>query len=450
VQLGGKIRACPGVKAGTLRCVLPVLDLRTDPDAFTAFLARDDEDLDAALASVREILAEVRRDGDAALRRLTEQFDGCVLDAVRVDDAEVLAAWAAQPHAVQVALTDAAARIRRYHEAQLGGPVEHNEPGVRIRERSVPVARAGLYVPGGRAAYPSTVLMTAIPAAVAGVRTRILCVPPGPDGHVPAVVLAAAHIAGVEHVFRVGGAQAIAAMAYGTDSIPACDVIVGPGNTYVALAKREVAGLVHVESMAGPSEVAVVADETANPEFVALDVCAQAEHGPGGTVVVVTWDEAVADAVNVALAGVVGRATRAHEIRATLATGGVIVLVRDAAQAVAVIDALAPEHLEVMCAAGLAFADAVHNAGAIFVGDSAPAALGDYAVGTNHVLPTGRAARYASALRVDDFMKHIHIVEVTQEGIEALAPTVVTLSRAEGLDAHAQSVLARLDDRDSE
>jgi histidinol dehydrogenase len=248
----------------------------------------------------------------------------------------------------------------------------------------------------------------------------------------------------VETVVRVGGAQAIAAMAYGTETVPACDVIVGPGNRYVALAKREVSGLVHVESMAGPSEVAVVCDATTDPTYVALDVCAQAEHGPGGTAVVVTWDAAMVAAVQAALADAVAHAARADEIRSTLDGGGVIVLAPDAAAALAVVDALAPEHLEVMCAEPLGFAEQVTNAGAIFVGPTSPAALGDYAVGTNHVLPTGRAARYASALRVDDFLKHIHIVEVDDAGLAALAPTVRALAEAEGLVGHAASVEARL------
>lgn len=425
--------------------MLPILDLRRDPDAFAAFLTREDDDVAAATEATRAIIAAVRAEGDAALRRYTAEFDGVTLDALEVPRAALEAAWTAQSAEVQTALRDASARITRYHEAQRPRAIEHREPGVRITERAVPVARAGLYVPGGRAAYPSTVLMTAIPAAVAGVATRVLCVPPGPDGAVPAVTLAAAYLAGVEQVVAVGGAQAIAAMAYGTASVPACDVIVGPGNRYVALAKREVSGIVHVESMAGPSEVAIVCDASADPDFVALDLCAQAEHGPGGTVVVVTWDADVAGAVQDALDRTVQRATRRDNIAATLDAGGVLVIVPDVEAALEVVDTLAPEHLEVMCTAADLFAERVHNAGAIFVGKDAPAALGDYAVGTNHVLPTGRAARYASALRVDDFLKHIHIVSVDSNGLASLAPTVTALAEAEGLTAHADSVRARLD-----
>ena len=425
--------------------VLKLLDLRQTPDAFAAFLARDEDDTAAATDTVRGIIAAVRADGDDALRRLTEQFDSVVLGELRVGADAIEAAWAAQPLEVQAALEDAAARIRRYHEAQVPGPVVHAEDGVRITERAVPVARAGLYVPGGRAAYPSTVLMTAIPAQVAGVHERVLCVPPGPDGVVPAVTLAAAKVAGIETVIAVGGAQAVAAMAYGTASVPTCDVIVGPGNRYVALAKREVSGVVHVESMAGPSEVAIVCDATADPMLVALDVCAQAEHGPGGTAVVVTWDAEAASAVVDAIDTAVADAPRRADITATLTSGGVLVVVPDVDAALDVVNALAPEHLEVMCAGAEIFAERVRNAGAIFVGPDAPAALGDYAVGTNHVLPTGRAARYASALRVDDFLKHIHIVAVEPAGLAALAPTVTTLAEAEGLPAHAASVRARLD-----
>ncbi|MFZ4515868.1 MAG: histidinol dehydrogenase [Acidimicrobiia bacterium] len=427
--------------------MLPILDLRLDPDAFTRFLTRDDHATADALDKVRTILEAVRAEGDAALRRYTLAFDGCAIDELRVSPEEINAAWEVQPRGIQDALRHAAARISWYHEHQRPADRVLDADGVAITERVLPVARAGLYAPGGRASYPSTVLMTAIPAAVAGVGERVLCVPPGPDGAIAASTLAAAHVAEVETVVRVGGAQAIAAMAFGTESVPAAEVIVGPGNRYVTLAKQLVSGLVHIESMAGPSEVAIIADATAPPEYVAYDLCAQAEHGPAGTSVVVTWSDQLAAGVMAALETIVAGSVRGEAIMESLTRGGAIVRVADCDEALRVVDSLAPEHLEVMCVDARAVAQRVRNAGAIFVGNVAPAALGDYAVGTNHVLPTGRAARYASALRVEDFVKHTHIVEVTHDGIAALAPTVVALAELEGLHAHAQSVRARLGDQ---
>jgi histidinol dehydrogenase len=310
-----------------------------------------------------------------------------------------------------------------------------------------PVDRAGLYVPGGRAAYPSTVLMTAIPASVAGVPEIALVVPPDSDGRVPLVTLAAAALAGVDEVYRVGGAQAIAALAYGTESIAAVDVIVGPGNVFVSVAKREVAGagVVGIESPAGPSELVVVADQHAPPNLVAADLAAQAEHGPGGTAILVTWIEAVADAVDRALEAIVADAPRRDEMEMTLAEGGRVVLVQDAAQATEVVNWLAPEHLEIVTEDPDALLAEVRNAGAVFVGPYAPTALGDYAAGANHVLPTGRTARFASALRVDDFRKHLHVVRATPEGSAALSRAAAVIARAEGLDAHAHSLDLRAD-----
>jgi histidinol dehydrogenase len=289
--------------------------------------------------------------------------------------------------------------------------------------------------------------MTAIPAAVAGVPHVALCVPPDRDGRVPAVTLAAAAITGVDEVYRVGGAQAIAALAYGTESIPAVDVIVGPGNIFVSVAKREVAGagVVGIESPAGPSELVVVADQHAPADFVASDLAAQAEHGPGGTAILVTWLEPVADAVDAALARIVANAPRRDEMETTLDGGGRIVLVRDARQAMDVASVLAPEHLEIVTEDPDVLVPLVRNAGAVFLGAGAPTALGDYAAGANHVLPTGRSARFASALRVDDFRKHIHVVRATPEGSAKVSRVAAVIARAEGLDAHAHSLDLRAD-----
>ncbi len=399
---------------------------------------------DGALESVRAILADVRARGDDAVRDLTERFDGCRLDELRVPADQLRGALDGASPELRAALEIAAARIREYHVTQVTVPAPVLErDGVTLGEMTIPVARAGLYVPGGRAAYPSTVLMTAIPAQLAGVNERVLCVPPAADGTVPASTLAAAALVGVTEVYRIGGAQAIAALAYGTETIRPVDVIVGPGNRYVALAKREVAGTVGIDSFAGPSEVVVVADGSAPAAFAAADLLAQAEHGPGGSAVLVTWDPDVADATDAALDDLLAEAPRQAEITSTLGTGGRIVLVDDALAALDVVNVIAPEHLELLTADPASLVPLVRNAGAVFLGPWAPAALGDYLAGVNHVLPTARTARFASALRVDTFRKHVHVVEATEEGLAALAPHLRALAAAEGLDAHARSVDVR-------
>jgi histidinol dehydrogenase len=300
------------------RTVLSRLDLRGRADLADALALPDAASNDDALASVRAIVADVRTRGDVALRELTERFDGCRLDDLRVPPATVRAALDASPSELRAALEVAAARIREYHAAQLEVPEPAIErDGVTLRELAVPVDRAGLYVPGGRATYPSTVLMTAIPAQLAGVGERVLCVPPAADGTVPAATLAAAALAGVSEVYRIGGAQAIAALAYGTETIRPVDVIVGPGNRYVALAKREVAGTVGIDSFAGPSEVVVVADGTVPAAYAAADLLAQAEHGPGGSAVLITWIPEVADAIDAAVDDLLVDAPRRADITAT-------------------------------------------------------------------------------------------------------------------------------------
>ena len=418
-------------------------DLRGVTDPASALAPPPDDP--GPVEVVRAVLADVRERGDAAVRDLTERFDGCRIDDLRVPAAELTEALGNLDLPVRRALDDAHGRIAAYHAAQRDDGFTLERDGLRLTERVVPVDRAGCYVPGGRATYPSTVLMTAVPARIAGVREVALCVPPGPDGRVPAVTLAAAAIAGVDEVYRVGGAQAIAALAYGTESIRAVDVIVGPGNAYVALAKREVAGagVVGIDGFAGPSEVAVVADASADPTWVAADLLAQAEHGPGGAAVLVTWDPAVADAVDAAIATLLADAPRRADIEATLASGGRAVIVDDVDAALRVVDRLAPEHLELVCADADALATRVRNAGAVFVGPYAPAALGDYVAGVNHVLPTARSARFASALRVDTFCKHVHVVTAYAAGLASVADSVVALAGVEGLPEHARSVTIR-------
>lgn len=422
--------------------VLDLLDLRGFTGDLRAALPAA-EDPEGPLDTVRSVIAEVRARGDAALVELTARLDGAAIDDVRVAAPAVAAALRQTSDALRTALEHAAAAIRDYHEAQRPNPVERDENGVRVREVMVPVARAGCYVPGGRAAYPSTVLMTAIPARVAGVEEVALCVPPGPNGEVAAPTLAAAALAGVDEVYRVGGAQAIAALAFGTETVRPVDVIVGPGNVYVALAKREVAGRVGTDTVAGPSEVAVVADEHADPELVAADLLAQAEHGPGGAAVLITWHEPLVAAVEAALARRLDTAPRRSEIEATLESGGRAILVSGPEQALEVVNVVAPEHLELLTVDPQALVSGIRNAGAVFCGPWTPAVVGDYLAGVNHVLPTGRAARFASALRVDDFRKYVHVVQADEATVRRLAPDVTALADAEGLAEHARAVALR-------
>lgn len=402
---------------------------------------------DEPVAVVRSILADVRAEGDAALRRLTQQFDGVALDSVVVSEHEVAAALNRVDPTVVAALRAAAERITAFHELQLPPAHDFQRDGVAIRSFAKPVRRAGCYVPGGRAAYPSTVLMTVVPAVVAGVAEVVVCVPPDREtGRVADVTLAAASIAGATSVVSVGGAQGIAALAFGTESVPPVDVICGPGNRFVAIAKQEVSGTVGVAAaFAGPSEIVVVADGSAPPDLVAVDLMVQAEHGPDGLAWLVAWDDAVIDAVDAALVKLVADAPRADDVRATLAAAGIAARCRDAEQAMAVVNLVAPEHLELMTEDPERLVDLVENAGAIFCGPWSPASLGDYVAGPSHVLPTNGSARFSSALTVADFLKHHHVVTVDRAGIETLGPLVETLATAEGLAEHARSVRLRLE-----
>ena len=424
--------------------VLRRLDLRGAGLDLRDRLPRPLQAGDEPLAAVQAILADVRKRGDDALRELTERFDGAVIDDLRVAPDALDAALGRISAELHDALVAAHANIRSYHETQIADEVVHRRDEIIVRDLRRPVDRAGLYVPGGRASYPSTVLMTAVPARVAGVPEVVLCVPPRPDGSVPDEVLAAASVAGVDEVYRVGGAQAIAAMAFGTESIRPVDVIVGPGNVYVALAKREVAGVVGIpSSFAGPSEVVVIADGTAPVTFAAIDVILQAEHGPDGLAWLVTWDEAVADAVSVEIGRLVAASPRRAEIESTLAEGGYAVVCDSPEQAMAVANAVAPEHLELMTEDPEALLPLVRHAGAVFCGPWAPASVGDYIAGPNHVLPTNGSARFSEALRVDDFVKHIHVVTLDEAALANVAPHVLALAEAEGLAAHAESIRVR-------
>ncbi len=425
--------------------MLRPLDLRGAGTDLADRLPRPEPAGAGPVEAVQAILAEVRDRGDEALFELTERFDGVRIDSLRVPPGACRDALERLTPELRDALEVALGNITAYHRTQVGEEIVHRRNGIEVRDLHRPVDRAGLYVPGGRASYPSTVLMTAVPARVAGVPELALCVPPRRDGSVPDEVLGAAVLAGVDEVYRVGGAQAIAAMAYGTGSVRPVDVIVGPGNVYVALAKREVAGVVGIPSaFAGPSEVVVVADGTTNPALAAVDLVVQAEHGPDGLAWLITWSEA-ADAVTAAVTALVESSPRRAEIESTLAQGGYVALVDGPEQAMAVANLIAPEHLELLTADPEVLLPLVRHAGAVFCGPWSPASVGDYLAGPNHVLPTNGSARFAGALRVDDFRKHVHVVTLDRDALVRVAPHVIALAEAEGLVTHAASVRARFD-----
>jgi len=425
--------------------VLQRLDLRGVGDDLDGRLPRPAQAAEGPVAAVQAILADVRERGDAAVRELTERFDGVVLDDLRVPTEAIDAALDGLEPDLRAALEAAADGIRDFHRHQVVADHTYERDGIVIEGRHIPVDRAGCYVPGGRAVYPSTVLMTAVPAKVAGVREVVLCVPPDKTGEVPAVTLAAAAIAGVDEVYRVGGAQAIGAIAYGTETVRPVDVIVGPGNVYVALAKREVAGLVGVpSSFPGPSEVVVIADESVPADLAAVDVILQAEHGPGGLAWLITWDEAVADAIVAEIETQVAASPRREDIESTFAEGGHAVVCEGPEQAMAVANRIAPEHLELLTADPQALVPLVRHAGAVFCGPWAPASVGDYVAGPSHVLPTDGTARFSSALTVRDFQKEVHVITLDEAALAKVGPTVERLAEAEGLAAHADSVARRV------
>jgi histidinol dehydrogenase len=397
-----------------------------------------------AADEVRAIVEDVRVRGDAALREYTARFDKVDIEEIRVPVAEIDSARDRLDPALLTALTEAAQAIESFHRHRAQSPGTFERNGISVELLELPVSRAGVYVPGGLASYPSSVLMSAIPARVAGVEGVAICVPPAPDGAIPAEVLAATSLADVDEVYRVGGAQAIAAMAYGTQSVPRVDVIVGPGSRRVSLAKLEVRGVVGMPaSFAGPSEVVVIADETVPVEYVAIDLVVQAEHGPDGLAWLITWSEPVLDAVNQAVARFVEQSPRRGEIEATFADGGYAVLVDGPEAAVAVSNEIAPEHLELCCDSPQALIPLVRNAGAVFLGPYTPATLGDYIAGPSHTLPTFGSARYASALGVEDFIRRVHVISADRRALSRVAPHVAAIAGAEGLDAHARSVILR-------
>ena len=395
--------------------------------------------------AVAEIIAAVRARGDAALCEYTAKFDRLPLtaEAIAISPAEVDAAIARVPQELLAALEVAAARIERFHRAQMPSDLRLEEPGMVLGMRWNALDAVGLYVPGGKAAYPSSVLMNALPARVAGVARIAMCVPT-PDGVLNPLVLAAARRAGVSEIYRVGGAQAVAALAFGTKTIAPVDRIVGPGNAYVAEAKRQVFGRVGIDSIAGPSEVVVVADATNDPRLVAIDLLAQAEHDEAAQSILITDNAGFADAVAAAVGREIPTLPRAAIAGASWDQHGAIILVRSLDEVPALIDRLAPEHLELMLDDAAGMFARIRHAGAVFMGRFCPEAIGDYVGGPNHVLPTGRTARFASGLSVFDFIKRTTWIEGNEAGLSEIGAAAVLLAEAEGLQAHGRSVALRL------
>jgi histidinol dehydrogenase len=425
--------------------ILDAADVDFDAEFATLLAAKreDSPDVDAAVA---DIIADVRTRGDAAVIALTAKFDQLALtpETLRFSLEEIAMHSAAVPAHEAAALTQAADRIRAYHEKQMPeDALWHDETGATLGWRWTPVAAAGLYVPGGLASYPSSVLMNAIPAKVAGVsRLAITC--PTPDGVVNPLVILAARIAGIDEIYRIGGAQAIAALAYGTETIAPVDKITGPGNAYVAAAKRRVFGKVGIDMIAGPSEILVIADADNDPDWIALDMLSQAEHDASAQSILITDSKAMARAVEVAITRNLATLERREIAAASWRDYGAVITVPDLASAAQLSNRIAPEHLELCVADPMALADQITHAGAIFLGAWTPEAIGDYVGGPNHVLPTARSARFSSGLSVLDFLKRTTLAQMTPDALRAIGPAAETLAISESLEAHGLSVRARL------
>lgn len=395
-------------------------------------------------AIVADIIANVRKNGDAALKEYTAKFDKVELSELQVTKEEILEGRAqVEPKFIDI-LERAAENIRKFHELQKrSGFILNNENGIVVGQKVIPMDKAGLYVPGGTAAYPSTVLMDAIPAKIAGVGELVLVTPPGKDGKVNPVILAAASVAGVDRIFKVGGAQAIAALAYGTESVPRVDKIVGPGNAFVAEAKKQVYGTVAIDMIAGPSEILVVADGKSNPAHVAADLLSQAEHDKMASAVLVTDSMELADQVSEELEKQIPQLLRAEIARASIDNNGKIIVADDLYKAIDIANEIAPEHLELCVDAPFDYLDGIRHAGSIFMGRNCPEALGDYFAGPNHTLPTSGTAKFSSPLSVDDFVKKTQYTYYTKDALARVAEDVAYFATQEGLTGHAASAVIR-------
>ncbi len=426
--------------------MIPIIRCKDSEALKSRVMNRSQLTNDAVTATVKEIIRRVREEGDAALYDYTARFDHVQLsaDTVQVTREEIDAAYATATPEWLAAMREAARRITDFHQKQKQNTWLDFQPGIALGQKITPLRRVGVYVPGGTAAYPSSVLMNVLPAKVAGVREIVMVTPPGRDGGVSyPLALVAADIAGVDRIFKIGGAQAIAALAFGTQSIPRVDKITGPGNIYVAMAKREVFGHVGIDMVAGPSEVLVIADESSDPRHVAADLLSQAEHDPLAAAILVTNSMDVALKVDAELERQTALLPRQEIIRRSLDAYGTIVVCDDLRQCAAIANDIAPEHMELCVAQPYALLDQIDNAGAIFLGGWSPEPLGDYFAGPNHVLPTSGTARFFSPLNVDDFVKKSSLICCSREELEKVADDVILLAQSEGLDAHANAVAIR-------
>lgn len=393
---------------------------------------------------VSAILSDVRKNGDQAVLSYTRKFDGAELDALEVSQEEIQEAFAGVEPEFLGILEEAADNIRTFHAKQVSNSFLIAErPGIVLGQKVTPIEKVGIYVPGGTAAYPSTVLMDTIPAKIAGCPQIVMMTPPDRNGKIPPAILAAAKIAGVDRIFKAGGAQAIGALAYGTESVPKVDKIVGPGNAFVAEAKKQVFGTVAIDMIAGPSEILVIADGKSNPAHVAADLLSQAEHDKLASAVLVTDSEALAQAVSAELEKQLPRLPRAEIARASIDNNGKIIVADSLMAGIAIANEIAPEHLELMVDDPFSYLDAIQNAGSIFLGRSCPEALGDYFAGPNHTLPTSGTARFSSALGVDDFVKKSQFTYYTAQALENAAEKIRYFAEKEGLQAHGKSVMIR-------
>ena len=410
-----------------------------------AIFAREDP-VGSVEEPVREIIAQVRAKGDEALKRYTKEFDGVDITSVEVGQGAIDEGFRmADPMLVDI-LYRASERVAAFHQHPVRNSfLVNEEDGILMGQKIIPLERVGLYVPGGTAAYPSSVIMNCIPAKLAGVKEIVMVTPPGKDGKIPPNILAAARICGVNRVFRVGGAQAIAALAYGTESVPRVDKIVGPGNQFVAEAKKQVFGKVGIDMVAGPSEILVIADGKCDPRIVAADLLSQAEHDKNASAVLVTDSEALAVAVQAAIEEQLPKLRREEIARASIDTNGKIIVADNLDTAVEIANEIAPEHLEVCVDQPFDYLDKIKNAGSIFLGRNCPEALGDYFAGPNHTLPTSGTARFSSPLSVDDFVKKTQYTYYTRPALEKAQPTVSIFAKQEGLTAHARSIDIRFD-----
>ena len=396
---------------------------------------------------VSDIIADVRENGDNALFKYCEKFDGAMLDSLQVTEDEIKEAVKTVEPEFLAILKKAAKNIRKFHEKQVRTSfIINDEKGIVTGQKVIPVDRAGLYVPGGTAAYPSTVLMDSIPAKIAGCPEVVMVTPPGKDGKVNPVILAAAHVAGVDKIFKLGGAQAIAALAYGTESVPKVDKIVGPGNAFVAEAKKQVFGLVSIDMIAGPSEILIVADGKSNPAHVAADLLSQAEHDKLASAVLVTDSGELAEAVSKQLEIQIPQLERAEIARASVDNNGKIIVADTLTAAIEIANEIAPEHLELCVDNPFDYLDSIRHAGSIFMGRNCPEALGDYYAGPNHTLPTSGTAKFSSPLSVDDFVKKTQYTYYTKEALAEVARDVELFAKKEGLTAHAKSAVIRIEE----